>query len=262
MAIIVLIIIGLISSIIGSLIGVGGGIIIVPTLVFIGANSDILTGITIQTAIGISSLTLVFTGLFSIIGYRREGQNTVDFKNGILFSIGIIPGSLLGAYLSRFLNDVYFNIVFGIFLFIISILLIIKERLAAKNGEKVEKNVNTSLSIIFSFFVGISAGLFGIGGGVLMTPLMIIVFNFTPHLAVTTSMIIIFTSSLASSVGHTIQGHVLWGYGVVLIIASYIGTKFGVRINRNIDSAKLSNLLKFVLILLSIYLIFKGLNEL
>ncbi|EJX16524.1 hypothetical protein SOJ_28330 [Staphylococcus sp. OJ82] len=37
-----------------------------------------------------------------------------------------------------------------------------------------------------------------------MTPLMIIVFNFTPHLAVTTSMIIIFTSSLASSVGHTI----------------------------------------------------------
>ncbi|MGX0145138.1 putative membrane protein YfcA [Staphylococcus saprophyticus] len=67
MAIIVLIIIGLISSIIGSLIGVGEGIIIVPTLVFIRANSDILTGITIQTTIGISSLTLVFTGLFSLL---------------------------------------------------------------------------------------------------------------------------------------------------------------------------------------------------
>ncbi|WP_394815041.1 MULTISPECIES: sulfite exporter TauE/SafE family protein [Staphylococcus] len=72
----------------------------------------------------------------------------------------------------------------------------------------------------------------------------------------------IFTSSLASSIGHTIQEHVFWDYSVVLIIASYIGTKFGVRINRNIDSAKLSNLLKFVLILMSIYLIFKELNEL
>ncbi len=48
MTVIILLIIGLVSSIIGSLIGVGGGII-VPTLVFIGANFDLLSGITTQT---------------------------------------------------------------------------------------------------------------------------------------------------------------------------------------------------------------------
>ncbi|MGW7889920.1 sulfite exporter TauE/SafE family protein [Staphylococcus xylosus] len=262
MTIIILLIIGLVSSIIGSLIGVGGGIIIVPTLVFIGTNFDLLSGITTQTAIGISSVTLVFTGLFSIIAYRGKGKDAIDFRNGILFSIGIIPGSLLGAYLSQFLNDIYFNIIFGIFLFLISILLFIKDYLASKKDSTTEKNVNLTLGIIFAFFVGISAGLFGIGGGVLMTPLMIIVFNFTPHVAVATSMIIIFTSSLASSVGHVIQGHVIWGYGLILIIASYVGTKCGVKINRSINSAKLSNLLKFVLICLSIYLIIKGFIEL
>ena len=261
MAIIILLLIGVVSSIIGSLIGVVGGIIIVPTLVFIGANSDILSGITTQTAIGISSLTLVFTGLFSILRYRASGKNSIDFKHGIMFSIGIIPGSLFGAYLSRFLNDVYFNIIFGAFLLIISIILIIKDRLAAKTEDK-EKNVHIPLAIGFSFFVGITAGLFGIGGGVLMTPLMIIVFNFTPHVAVATSMIIIFTSSLSSSVGHIVQGHVLWGYGIILILASFVGTRIGVKINQSIDAAKLSNLLKIVLILMSIYLIFKGVNAL
>ncbi|GAA6825598.1 sulfite exporter TauE/SafE family protein [Helicobacter pylori] len=262
MAIVVLILIGMISAIIGSLIGIGGGIIIVPTLVYLGSKTDLLTGITTQTAVGISSLTLVFTGLFSIIAYRKKGKNAIDLKHGFLFSIGIIPGSLVGAYLSRFLNDVYFNIIFGIFLFIISIVLIVKDYLASKKSSDAEKKVNTPVAIIFSFFVGISAGLFGIGGGVLMTPLMIIAFNFSPHVAVATSMIIIFTSSLASTLGHIVQGHVIWHYGLVLIIASYVGTKIGVTINRKIDSAKLSNLLKIVLILMSIYLIYKGFSEL
>lgn len=83
MAIIVLIIIGLISSIIGSLIGVGEGIIIVPTLVFIGANSDILTGITIQTAIDITSLTLVLLVYFQLLVIGEKDRTRWCFNDPV-----------------------------------------------------------------------------------------------------------------------------------------------------------------------------------
>src|SRR5699024_98096 len=122
-----------------------------------------------------------------------------------------------------------------------------------------KKEFKPLIGISASFLIGISAGLFGIGGGALMTPLMIIVLNFSPHVAVATSMVIIFSSSLSSSAGHFAQGNILWGYGAVLIVATYIGSKIGVRINQALDSHSLSQVLRFGLLILGIYMIIDGL---
>ena len=84
-----------------------------------------------------------------------------------------------------------------------------------------------SLPLAATLFIGVLTGLFGIGGGALMTPLMLIVFRFPPHVAVGTSMMMIFFSSVMSSVGHIVQGHVAWGYSIALIISSIIGAQIG-----------------------------------
>lgn len=259
MDIIILLFIGIIASIIGALIGIGGGVIIVPSLIFLGNSTNIIDGLSVQNAVGTSSLTLVFTGLFSMLAYGRS--KTVDVKSGMLFSIGIVPGSLLGAYLSRFLNQDSFGIIFGSFLIIIFTVLTFKNRMIRnkENPNQDKKEFKPVMGITASFFVGISAGLFGIGGGALMTPLMIIVLNFSPHIAVATSMIIIFSSSLSSSLGHLAQDNILWGYGVVLITATYIGSKIGVKVNQSLNSHTLSQLLRFGLLILGIYMIIDAL---
>ena len=74
-----------------------------------------------------------------------------------------------------------------------------------------------------------------IGGGALMTPLMLIVFRFPPHVAVGTSMMMIFFSSVMSSIGHILQGHVAWSYSIILIISSYIGAQIGVRVTTRLN---------------------------
>lgn len=259
MDIILLLLIGIIASIIGALIGIGGGVIIVPSLIFLGNSLHILDEMTVQNAVGTSAVTLVFTGLFSMIAYGKS--KTTDVKSGILFSIGIIPGALLGAYLSRFLNQDSFGIVFGLFLLVIFTVLTFKNKMINEKDDlyKEKKDFKPVLGITASFFIGISAGLFGIGGGALMTPLMIIVLNFSPHVAVATSMIIIFTSSLASSVGHSVQDNILWGYAVILIIATYIGSRTGVKINQSLNSHTLSQVLRFGLLILGIYMIIDAL---
>lgn len=95
------------------MVGIGGGIIIVPTLVYLGVDNDILHGITPQIAIGTSSVILIVTGLSSTLGYLKTKQ--VDVKNGSIFLFGLLPGSLIGSILSRYLTLESFNLYFGIF---------------------------------------------------------------------------------------------------------------------------------------------------
>lgn len=271
LTIVLLVLIGALSAILGSLVGIGGGIIIVPTLVYLGVDNDILHGITPQIAIGTSSVILIVTGLSSTLGYLKTKQ--VDVKNGSIFLFGLLPGSLIGSILSRYLTLESFNLYFGIFLIFVSILLMVRNNikpLKIFNKPKYEKiyvdgtgktfhySVPPVVAFIATLFIGVLTGLFGIGGGALMTPLMLIVFRFPPHVAVGTSMMMIFFSSVMSSAGHIALGHVAWIYSIVLIISSYFGAKLGVKINHSIKSDTVVTLLRTVMLIMGIYLIIKS----
>ena len=124
------------------MVGIGGGIIIVPTLVYLGVDNDILHGITPQIAIGTSSVILIVTGLSSTLGYLKTKQ--VDVKNGSIFLFGLLPGSLIGSILSRYLTLESFNLYFGIFLIFVSILLMVRNNikpLKIFNKPKYEKHM-------------------------------------------------------------------------------------------------------------------------
>ncbi|QLK85589.1 sulfite exporter TauE/SafE family protein [Staphylococcus sp. 17KM0847] len=271
MSVIILILIGFLSAVIGSIVGIGGGIIIVPTLIYFGMTLGILEGITPQTAIGTSSIILIVTGFSSTLGYLKVKQ--VDVKNGMIFLVGIIPGALIGAYLSRYLTLHSFNLYFGIFLIIVAMLLMVRHKIPPiqsfqkeqymksftdLHGQEYHYSVVPSTAMLSSFLIGITSGLFGIGGGALMTPLMLLVFRFPPHVAVGTSMMMIFFSSITSSVGHVVLGHVVWGYSIILIIASWIGARLGVKINKTVQSDTVVLILRIVMLVLGIYLIVRS----
>nr|WP_263313906.1 sulfite exporter TauE/SafE family protein [Mammaliicoccus sp. Marseille-Q6498] len=271
MSYLVLIIIGVLSAIIGALVGIGGGIIIVPSLVYFGIDHHLLSGMTPQRAIGTSTVILITTGLTATLGYLKTKQ--VDVKNGLIFLVGIIPGALIGAYLSKFFTLDSFNLYFGIFLIFIAIVLMIRNSVKPikyfqqekylksftdSTGKVHQYGIPPVVAIISAFVVGITTGLFGIGGGALMTPLMIIAFKFPPHVAVGTSMMMIFFSSLSSSVSHVIQGNVLWVHAIVLIVSSYFGAKLGVKINSKMKSDTVVLILRFTMLILGIYLIIKS----
>lgn len=269
-AIIILIILGFLSSIIGAVVGIGGGIIIVPTLIYLGMDVAIIDGITPQKAIGTSTVILISTGLTAAIGYMKNKQ--ADLKNAVIFMIGIIPGALIGAHLSKYLTLHSFNLYFGIFLIIMSIVLLVRDKIKPiklfqnkahektftdKEGVTYHYSIAPIPAVIATFFVGCLTGLFGIGGA-LMTPLMIIIFRFPPHIAVGTSMIMIFVSSITGAVSHIAQDNIIWSYAFILIAASYVGARIGVRINKTMKSSTVVMMLRVILMLLGIYLIIKS----
>ncbi|WP_338750983.1 sulfite exporter TauE/SafE family protein [Bacillus sp. FJAT-52991] len=269
---IILITIGLVAGTIGSLVGLGGGIIIVPSLLFFSTSTSLLMGLSPQQAVGTSLVIMIFTGLSSTLAYMKH--KTVDYKSGLIFFIGSGPGGIVGAYVNKALNMDSFNIYFGLFMIFMAFVLMVRSKikpLALKSNKGIQRQF-TELSgevhtysfqpmtaILIAFFVGFCSGLFGIGGGALMVPAMILLFSFPPHVAVATSMFMIFLSSLTSSITHVAFGNVVWLYALALIPGAWVGAKLGAYLNSRLQSNTLVTVLRVVLIIMGIRLIYQGL---
>ena len=114
---------GLFSGTVGALVGLGGGVILVPAVLFLGTTLDLIPNITPQSVVGLSVVMMIFIGLSSTLSYMKS--KTVDFKSGFIFFIGSIPGTILGAWVNKGLDLPSFNLYFGILLVILSVLLLV-----------------------------------------------------------------------------------------------------------------------------------------
>jgi uncharacterized protein len=268
---VVLLLIGLLAGTIGSLVGLGGGIVIVPALLFLGA-SGFLSEVTPQIAAGTSLLVIIFTGLSSSIAYYK--QKKVDIKTGLLLFIGGGPGGIAGAWVNSYLNADRFSLWFGLFMIFISFVLIIRNKIPPlkrkgergiwrtfidHNGKEYTYGFQPVIAIPIAFIVGFLGGLLGIGGGALMVPSLILLFHFPAHIAVATSMLLLFFTSLTSSITHVWLGNIIWLYAFALIPGAWFGGTLGALINQKLPSKTIVILLRIVLIIVGIRLIIGGL---
>ncbi|MED4876769.1 sulfite exporter TauE/SafE family protein [Anoxybacillus geothermalis] len=294
MAYALLVLIGFIAGSLGSLAGLGGGVVIVPSLLFFGALGW-LSAVTPQVAVGTSLVVIIFNGLSSTLSYMKDKM--VDYPSGLLFCIGSVPGAVIGAWVNNTLSAGHFSLYFGLFLIAMSVFLSLSqkktkrsadetaaakengaERTAAeqarpapwwrrrvvrtytdRNGEVFTYGYQPLMAVAIAFVVGFFGGLFGIGGGSLMVPAMIVLFRFPPHVAVATSMLMIFLSSLIGSLTHVAMGNVQWPFALALIPGVWIGAKTGAWINKRMPSRTLVVVLRLVLVLLGARLVWESL---
>jgi len=262
---------GLFSGIIGALVGLGGGVILVPALLFFGITLNLIPDLTPQNVVGLSVIMMIFIGLSSTLSYMKT--KTVDFKSAFIFFIGSIPGTILGAWVNKGLDLPSFNLYFGILLVVLSLLLLVRKYLKpvqwfVKNGTKRTFTDGDKtyvygypiwFALIFTFSVGFASGLFGIGGGSMLVPAMLLLFLFPPHVAVGTSMFMVFLSAIVNSATHISLGNVPWLYTIPVVPAAYIGAKLGARLNKKLNSEALVTALRIVLLILGIRSIIDGL---
>ncbi|MET3576360.1 sulfite exporter TauE/SafE family protein [Bhargavaea ullalensis] len=262
----------LLAGIIGALVGLGGGIILVPAALYFGITLGLVPGLTPQKIVGLSVVMMIFTGLSSTLSYMKT--KTVDYRSGLIFFAGSVPGTILGAYVNKGLDLPSFNLYFGILMIILSTLLLVRNYLKpvrwfvdrGLKREYIDKLGNTHqygypvlFALLLTFGVGFASGLFGIGGGSIIVPAMILLFLFPPHVAVGTSMFMVFLSALVNSVSHIALGNVPWLYTIPVIPAAFIGAKAGAALNKRLNSERLVTALRFILLLMGIRSIYEGL---
>lgn len=271
MIIIISLIIGFLSAFVGSLVGLGGGIIFVPAMLFLYDNVEAFSWASPQTIVGISLITMVFTGMSSTLAYLKLKR--VDMKTGILFLIGSLPGSVFGSWMNTKMDVQSFSLYFGLLMLIIFFMMLIDREKLMKNkqleitdktrtfvidNETYQYNVRVVPAFILSFAVGLLSGLFGIGGGTISVPAMILFFGIPVQIAIGTSMFMIFFISLISSSTHIILGHIVWKYMLFFVIGSYVGGTVGARTSKLFKGKTLEWFLKIVIVIAAIRLIYES----
>lgn len=265
----ILVLIGLVAGTFGSLVGLGGGVIIVPSLLYISSLGLLGQPVEPSNAVGISLMVIVFNALSATIYNYKEKR--VDIKSGLFFFLASGPASIIGSMLNKYVSVKQFYILFGIVMIIMTYLLVqqqktkpikikwdVTKEYVDKDGTKHVYGYNRVVGFIITFFVGLLGGLFGIGGGAILVPLMIILFQFPIHVATATSMFIILLSASVGSIPHIIEGNTIFSYVLVIGIGAFIGGRLGSYISSKMSSKALIQTLRVVIILVALRMIYNG----
>ncbi len=241
----------------GTLIGAGGGFILVPVLLIVYPDKSP------ETITSISLAVVFFNAVSGTHAYAK--MKRIDYKSGLIFAAAGIPGSLIGAMATSMLPRYWFDIIFGMLMVAVSTFLAFRTIREKQNGNKPAENktghflreiidadgmkhifsYNPSRGIIISIFVGFLSSMMGIGGGIIHVPAMINLLNFPVHIATATSHFMLIIMSFTGSIVHVFDGALV--KGMLQIFGLAIGVVFGARLG-----AKLSRKVKGSFIVLGL----------
>jgi uncharacterized protein len=214
-------IVGVIGGMLSGLVGVGGGVVFVPGLLFAG-------GWEIQEAVAASLIIMVFGSLSGTIRNARS-NDPVNWRVAGLLSLSVAPSSLIGVLISRVSPEVVVEVAFA------TLLLAFAYPTARGGGAYNGGSRHIALPLVFlaGIFVGTIAGLVGVGGGVVMVPLMVLGMGLSTKQAVSTSLAVVMVTGIVGAAGYFATGfrdpQQVLGLPP-LIIGSMIGAPMGVRI--------------------------------
>lgn len=227
----------------GTIIGAGGGFILIPILLLIFPDKSP------ETITSISLTVVFFNALSGSFAYAR--MKMIDYKSGLLFAIATIPGSILGAYTTSYIPRNIFNGIFGVVLMAASIFLLLNTQnkkvtegetpkncitrsLSDREGINYTFSYNPVLGVIISIFIGYISSLLGIGGGIIHVPVLVHLLNFPVHIATATSHFVLAVMSFSGTVVHITSG--VLSSGIIQTVALSIGALFGAQLGARLSS--------------------------
>jgi len=227
---------GFTAGLLGSIIGLGGGIIIVPVLTFFGFSPALAAS---------NSIFAVFSNaIASSISYAK--QRRIEYSLGLKLGLLSIPGTVIGALVSSEITPSLFKILFALILISASVYIFSKRKIEPKRYN-ISKQIMI-LAISASFVAGIMSGLFGVGGGIIFVPLMVIAMGLSMKNAAPTSQFILLFASGSALVTHTILGHPDFYQALLLAAGAFVGGIVGSRLSLEIKENSLKILISIVMV--------------
>ena len=212
--------IGLAAGCLGGLAGLGGGILMVPLMVYVLKLSQ-------HRAHGTSLVAIVFTGLSGAITYALNGA--VDYTAAVLLAVTAVFTARAGARYANILPAWKLRKYFGIFLLICSVLLLLKPYLTVGIGS-VPGYAKVIIFLITGLGSGFLSGIMGGGGGIIMVPVMVLLTGFSQHIAQGTSLLVMVPAGATGAATHWRLGNVarkiLIGLLPGILLGTYLGGSF------------------------------------
>ncbi len=236
--------------------GIGGGVVIVPFLVAFG-------GMGIKSANGTSLAALLLpVGLLAVIAYKKE--NLIDLKAGLLIALGLASGVAAGATMALDLPVEILKRLYGAFLIFVSYrFLVLPYRRKKKTMTELitgeEKPGKFWQFLLLGLAAGVMSGLFGIGGGVVIVPLLCTVFHFEQRKAAGTSLAaLLLPVGLPGVILYNQAGELSFISALPVAIGLLIGALGGARLAIGLNPLIVKRLYGIFLLVIGIIFILQG----
>ncbi|MCF6176068.1 MAG: sulfite exporter TauE/SafE family protein [Victivallaceae bacterium] len=279
-------ILGLGVGMLTGIFGAGGGFIITPAL-------NIFLGVPMNIAVGTSSCQVLGASGFAI--FHNLDKKMKGIKVALLIGLGIPFGSYLGTLVIdrwKNLEPIVVNgkavdalnfillIIFAVFLSLIAGWLLFDNFVLKKGKPDNESNhvgllskvsippliicetiphapFSIPLLVVIGLFMGFLSGLLGIGGGVIMMPMLFYIIGQETKYAILTSTMLIFISGLFATFFHAMHNNINYTLVATLITGAFFGTKAGVKIHKKISGKSIRQYFAFVVLLAAAMVIYK-----
>ena len=257
---------GFLSGGYGTLVGIGGAVLLTPVLLMLypQAEPQVLTSITMGVVL-LNSLSGTFA-------YAR--QKRIDYRSGIYFAIATIPGTVIGVWTLRFISQQVFTLIFGIMLLMLSSSIWLRPKVKAADdsfgqanhvledrfGMRFSYNCNRLQGMAYSCVVGFIAGLLGIGGGIIHMPILLYVLHFPVHIATATSQFLLVFTGTTGTLAHVTAGTYAQSWQILLWMALGVipGAQVGAWLSPRVKGLILVRLLALALVLAGVRLVILG----
>lgn len=183
-----------------------------------------ITKLSQHQAHGTSLVAVVFTGIAGATTYSLYGN--INWKIALLLTAGAIFTARLGALYAHSLPELKLKRFFGVFLILVSILLIVRGYFPRDSLISIEW-VKFILILLTGILAGFVSGMMGIGGGTIMIPPMVILLGMSQQLSQGTSLLAVIPIGMMGAFTHYRLGNVALRLAPGLIIGTIIGTYFG-----------------------------------
>jgi len=237
-----LISLGLFVGSLSGLFGIGGGTILVPLLLLFGYD--------IKIAIGISVVQMVFSSLYG--SYLNNKKGTLDVIMVMTIGAGGFSGALLSGTITSYFSDTTLQSIFLLFALFALLRLFMTTHISQER-----KKVHKALLFIIGFVVGSISMTIGVGGSLILVPILVGFFHVPLKNATSAGLFFVVFSSISGLISHSMHGHIDYESGIIIGLASLFGVYLGIHLKHKIDVKLQKQMLMFFYLIIVCYLTYK-----
>jgi uncharacterized membrane protein YfcA len=264
---VILFTVGLVVGAIGTLVGAGGGFLLVPVLLFLYPDEPP------QAVTSISLAVVLINAISGTVAYAAQGR--IDYQSGIVLAVATIPGAVIGALLTTQIDRALFTVIFSLILIGVAALLFIRPApqqrpveikpapgmthrvLVDRGGRRYEYSFSMRRAFLICLGIGFLSSLLGIGGGIIQVPVFILVLGFPTYIATATSQLMLVVMSLAGTITHVFAGDFADTARRTAALAPgvIVGSQFGAWLSRRMQPRLIARILAVLMTLAALRLI-------
>lgn len=215
---------GLLGGFLSGLLGIGGGIIMVPLLLYVPPALHV-GALTMKTVAGITSAQSFAGALAGAFGHKR--YNRISLPLAVTMGGSMAIGSLGGSIISSYMSSEQILMVFATMAIVAAVLMLLPNSESGPDPAAADVRFHKALTVAVGLFIGVLSGFIGQGGAFLFIPIMLYVLKIPTRIAIGTAMVIGVVSSIAVLLGRIGTNQIPYMISAVLVAGVLIGAQAG-----------------------------------